>query len=180
VTACDRVKVVLAVPSAVPWRKAGEDVVSGEVELERFTALAGHSQPHERLTALDLIQRRIGENGPLTVYLDIARRLVSDPDNRCRWQALIAIGQFLETAPEVVWDVIREHGSSADADMRAGIATVLLEHLLDDHFDQFYPQVRREAKRSPRFADTLSTCWFDGCEGWRYAKVQRLLRRIKR
>ena len=91
-------------------------------------------------------------------YFPLAKRLIGDPDNDCRWQALIIVGEFTRTHPEDVLKVILHHGNSDDGDMRMGVACVLLEHLLGHHFHDYFPRVRQEAIRSPLFAHTLSLC----------------------
>jgi hypothetical protein len=63
----------------------------------------------------------------------------SDP----RWQAIIAIGDFAETDPEPIWAFVVRWGNHADEDLRTAVATCLLEHLLEYHFD------RKLKKRTP-------------------------------
>ena len=46
-----------------------------------------------------------------------------------RWQAIIDVGDFIESDPELVWAFALRWGSSEDDDLRAAIATCLLEHL---------------------------------------------------
>lgn len=75
-----------------------------------------------------------------------------------RWQAIIAVGEFVMSEPEAVWRFIRRWGSHASQDLRAAIATCLLEHLLEHHFDLVFSRVERLAERSARFADTLGLC----------------------
>jgi hypothetical protein len=106
------------------------------VELGQLGALANHPDAQRRLLALALIRREIARGAPATDYLPLARTLVEDPDNGCRWQALIVIGEALRTSPEDVWSVIRAHGGSQDSDLRTGVATVLLKHLLKEHFKE--------------------------------------------
>ena len=82
--------------------------------------------------------------------------MVSDPDNDCRWQALIAVGNWIESGPDAVWEVVCEFGDSEDDDMRAGVGCVLLEHLLDHDFDLIWPRVKAFAgEASPRFRETV-------------------------
>ena len=57
-----------------------------------------------------------------------------------RWQAIIAVRDFVESEPDAVWHFIRRWGVHADADLRAAIATCLLEHLLERHFETFFPR----------------------------------------
>ena len=45
-----------------------------------------------------------------------------------RWQAIVAVGEFIEEEPEAVWSFIVRSGASPDEDLRAAIATCLLEH----------------------------------------------------
>lgn len=75
-----------------------------------------------------------------------------------RWQAIIAVGEFIRTEPEPVWEFIERWGVNDCEDLRAAIATVLLEHLLEHHFDTFFLRVEELAMRDATFADTLSMC----------------------
>ena len=110
-----------------------------------------------RLQGLFTIRQQLAHK-PLAAYFSLAKTLVTDSDNDCRWQSLIVIGEYIQTRPAGVWRVILRHANSADEDMRSAVARVLLEHLLEYHFTKFFPSLRREAIRSPLFADTLSRC----------------------
>ena len=79
-----------------------------------------------------------------------------------RWQAIIRVGDFIESHPEAVWRFALRWGKHAQADVRAAVACCLLEHLLEHHFDALFPRVRRAALASRRFADTFSSCWAFG------------------
>src|SRR5262245_66588075 len=72
-----------------------------------------------------------------------------------RWQAIIRVGDFVETQPEAVWQFAHRWGKHPQADLRAAVATCLLEHLLEHHFDVMFPRMRRAAIVSARFADTF-------------------------
>lgn len=155
--------------------------ILGPVTLDQLTSMARDRDARQRLLALAIMRCKIEKGASPNDYLSLARELVGDPDNSCRWQALIVVGEALETSPVEVWEVIREHGSSADPDMRMGVAKVLLEHLLEEHFEDYFPKVRDEALQgSAHFADTLRSCWFDDNEGPRYRRVQKLLRNAAR
>lgn len=75
-----------------------------------------------------------------------------------RWQAIIRVGEFIETQPEAVWEFAHRWGKHAQADLRMAVATCLLEHLLEYHFDLLFPRTRRAALASPRFGETFSWC----------------------
>jgi hypothetical protein len=65
--------------------------------------------------------------------------------------------------------------------MRTAIAVLLLEHLLDHDFENYFGKVREEILRGRhRLIDTLEGCWFDRNSGTNYRKVQSFLRKAKR
>ena len=138
--------------------------------------LAAGSDPDQRLLALALIRKQIGQGEPPEPYLHIARALVPDPDNTCRWQAMIVVGEAISSSPQSVWEVIHERGSSSDKDMRTAVATVLLEHLLEEDFSTYFPKVRDRVLSGDRlFADTLKMCWVHEPDSPQRLKIQHLL-----
>jgi hypothetical protein len=76
-----------------------------------------------------------------------------------RWQAIIAVEEFIPTDPEPVWEFIRNWGSHPQEDLRDAVATCLLEHLLECHFVAFFPRVEQRALEAPLFGDTFQRCW---------------------
>jgi hypothetical protein len=76
-----------------------------------------------------------------------------------RWQAIIAVGEYVESEPERVWGFIRHWGGHPQEDLRAAIATCLLEHLLEHHFATFFARVEKAALADPLFGDTFLRCW---------------------
>jgi hypothetical protein len=79
----------------------------------------------------------------------------SDP----RWQAIMKIEDFVEEEPDTIWSFIVRWGNSTDKDLRTAVATLLLEHLLEYHFDRYFPQVEEAAQNDVLFADTFLRCW---------------------
>jgi len=59
-----------------------------------------------------------------------------------------------------------EQATGTDDDMRTAIATCVLEHILEHHFDPFFDRSRQIVTAgSAAFADTLRQCWrFDQAE----------------
>ena len=94
-----------------------------------------------------------------------------------RWQAIIAVGEFVESQPDPVWVFVVRWGSSPDADLRMAIATCLLEHLLEFHFDDFISRVEQWALADPLFGDMTTSCWKFGQseEPRRAARLDRLV-----
>ena len=79
----------------------------------------------------------------------------SDP----RWQAIIEISEYIETDPDPIWQFVNTWGRSQDPDLRAAVATCLLEHLLEHHFDRVFPRVERAVAESREFADCFLGTW---------------------
>jgi hypothetical protein len=76
-----------------------------------------------------------------------------------RWQAVIEVADHISEEPEAVWEFIVRWGEHPDEDLRAAIATCALEHLLEEHFEAFFPRVEAAARSNPAFADTVRRCW---------------------
>lgn len=82
-----------------------------------------------------------------------------DGDEDPRWQALMRIAEHIEGEPDAVWTFVANWGCHEDDDLRMGVATCLLEHLLEHHFRAIFPLVETLCGRSERFADTFRHCW---------------------
>src|SRR5262245_29185472 len=80
-----------------------------------------------------------------------------EPDPR--WQVIIDVGEYVENEPEAVWDFARRWGSHPDSDLRDAIATCLIEHLLEHHFELILPKIEQAVRAQPDFADTVERCW---------------------
>lgn len=76
-----------------------------------------------------------------------------------RWQAIIAIGEYVETDPEDVWEFINVWGCFPDDDLRSAVACCLLEHVLEYHFQLIFPRVEQLALEDELFADTFLESW---------------------
>jgi hypothetical protein len=76
-----------------------------------------------------------------------------------RWQAMIAVGDFVETEPEAVWSFAQRWGTSTDDDLRSAVATLILEHLLEHHFEVMIARMEDAALNNELFADTVCRCW---------------------
>jgi len=87
----------------------------------------------------------------------------------------------VETDPEDLWPFTLRWGSHTDADLRTAIATCLLEHLLEHHFDTLIARVETAAMTSPEFAQTVLACWKFGMaeESSRAARFDRLLANLR-
>lgn len=89
--------------------------------------------------------------------LTTAPQVDDGPDPR--WQALIELSSHIEGSPLAVWEFVRRWGRSEDPDLRDAIATLLLEHLLEYHFDSLFTALEVEIATSVPFADCFSRTW---------------------
>ena len=159
------------------WDRA--HAVSHQAKVSVFE-LADSKRSADRLYGLCLARRRIEEGESPDRYLEMASGLVEDPDNNCRWQAAIIVGESIESDPGAVWNVVERFGDSVDEDMRAAIATILLEHLLEHDFDTYLNKLKFEVdKGRHRFLDTLELCEYNLDDG-DARRVKNYLRRARR
>ena len=109
-------------------------------------------------------------------------RAAPDGETDPRWQAIIRVAEFIETDPEAVWPFIKRWGGHPDEDLRMAVATCLLEHLLEHHFDDFIARVEDRARADALFAGTVGTGWKLGQaeEPRRAARFDRLIAAINK
>ena len=79
-----------------------------------------------------------------------------------RWRAIIQVGQFIESNPDEVLSFVLKWGGHEDEDLRSAVATCLLEHLLEHHFDRVVPRLASRIAEDQRFGDMCETCWSFG------------------
>ena len=75
-----------------------------------------------------------------------------------RWQTIIAVGEFVEQEPNAIWPFVLRWGSHEDDDIRAAVASCLLEHLLEHHFALIFPRVEEAARSDKWFGNTTIRC----------------------
>ncbi len=80
-----------------------------------------------------------------------------------RWRALTLLGDYTDPcglqAPQKLWPVVERLGASRSAGLRSGVACCVLEHLLEHHFDEYYPRVREKIEAGDRkMLEMLATC----------------------
>jgi hypothetical protein len=93
-------------------------------------------------------------------------RPAPDGESDARWQAIMRIEDHIPEQPEPVWAFTRKWGKHPQEDLRTAVAVLLLEHLLEQHFQLIYPRVVVEVGLSKRFKDTLRRCDWLGEAAW--------------
>ena len=70
-----------------------------------------------------------------------------------RWQAIIRVGDFIETHPDEVCAFALQWAKVRGKDLGAAIYCRLIEHLLEQHFDRLFPVMRQAALQNARVAE---------------------------
>jgi hypothetical protein len=86
-------------------------------------------------------------------------RAAPDGEEDPRWQAMIAIAEFVIDDPDPISAFVLRWGSYPDADLQSAVASCLLERLLEFHFARVFPEIEAQARRNMVFAATFSRCW---------------------
>ena len=74
-----------------------------------------------------------------------------------RWQAIIKIGEFIESEPEVIWAFIYEARQTYDEDLQSALACCLLEHLIEAH-PEYKLRSQELAARDKGFRKLFKLC----------------------
>jgi hypothetical protein len=82
-----------------------------------------------------------------------------DGEEDPRWQAIMLIEEFVEAEPEAILPFVLKWGSHEQEDLRTAIAVLLVEHLLEFHFDLVFPRIEKASLESTLFADTFLRAW---------------------
>ena len=110
-------------------------------------------------------------------------RPAPDGEKDPRWQAIMKIEDFVESEPEAIWPFVLKWGSLPnEEDLSAAIATLLLERMLQFHFDLIFSRVETAARSNFWFARTFSKSWKLGQaeESARAERYDKLLSEIRR
>ena len=166
------------------WAKAVEEAERRffkPVPVERLADMSSSPDSAIRRLAVALMVKQLKAGTPLEEYIPILRTLVADEDHLCRWQSQIALSEVIFSGdPEIAWEIVVEHADSEDDDLRAAIACLLLEDLLDQYFDEYFPRVCKMARNaSPGTLEMIRTCWFDNF-GPRYHRLQNIVAKQER
>jgi hypothetical protein len=127
-----------------------------------------------RRRAGDTVEKAIAAAERLLPGVALSDDAYPDP----RWQAIIRVGFFIESDPDEVWAFAAKWGCRGDKDLRGAIATCLVEHLLEYHFNRVFPRIEELAMKRRRFADVFLSCWEFGQS--ERPKNRRRLNRLRR
>jgi hypothetical protein len=97
-----------------------------------------------------------------------------------RWQAIIAVADYVASEPEAVWKFVCRWAEYDDDDLKMALGTCLLEHLLEHHFETYFDRVEQACGQSQQFARVFATCWGfgDTKQPENAARFDRLKKRV--
>lgn len=97
--------------------------------------------------------------GTLESIKSLQQRLQSDNESD-RWAAAAELGEYVIDHPDDIWPIVLRLASSEIEDVRQAVATNVLEHLLEHHFEKFFPLIESEIKGgNQHLRDSLKLCW---------------------
>jgi hypothetical protein len=139
------------------------------------------ADPIRQIAALRGIRERVSAGISSRLYFDAAQHHVGSVNNDVRWQSLIVIGEYI---PFLIWNdeiwhlILRYYGR--DDDMQDALATVLLEHLLEFGFPEFFPRIESMMRLGDsKMLDLLERCWPMGEAVHNWGQVTGLLRECR-
>lgn len=163
----------------IPTRIMNEVQFSDLLDIEIIKSKLCSTDREERLCALLHIRHLINHDRIISDLFELAVRHIEDIDSDCRWQAIIIIGEFLNTRQEDIWKIIITFGSSDNGDIRTAIATVLLEHFFEENsnlFDIKFETISHEiSKGNKNLINTLSICRFDLPDNSQIEQINKLI-----
>ena len=152
----------------------------------RFTPAERHSllvlcyRPFLRDRMLCIEWLRAGERvrGNTGFIIRLAGKLARDRRTPVRWGALECLEHYVETHPRRIWPVAAQLGRSPDPDLRGGVACALLEHLLQYHYDTYFPKIRDKIESGDqKMLEMLGICYRFGQAERHEDEIDALLRK---
>ncbi len=95
-----------------------------------------------------------------------------------RWQAIIRVGDFIESQPIPVCEFALKWSRRRGIDLQQAISCCLFEHLLESHFDLVLPRIRAAALENSRVAEHFIE--WRSCFRLGQATLPRNVARLKR
>lgn len=76
------------------------------------------------------------------------------------WKAAADLCEYIEDSPQAIWGMVVKYGSHKNPDLRSAIATCVLEHILEHHFEDYFPKVKKILlSKNKNFRDCFMSCW---------------------
>jgi len=104
--------------------------------------------------------------------------LASDAREAIRGKALGDLSSLVDSWPHKLWPVAVRLAHNADAEVAELVPALILEHILESHFDLYYPHIRDAIETGDRrMVEMLDGCWRVGQARERQDEIDALLRK---
>ena len=145
-------------------------------ERKSIRALAESPNWRDRLRCADWLREGETEDGNADFSLAIAGRLIFDPCPSVWARALGHIGHFCVDAPGRAWPAVEALWATRSPTRRVCAACFILEHLLQYHFDDYFPRVKARVEAGDwKMREMLETCYRFGQAEVRSAEIDAVL-----
>ena len=135
-------------------------------EKESLFKLASSTALKDRRLCINYLRTSYEVPQNLRFVIGLCDKMIPDRSHYVRGQSFIILGDFVRDyknprpCPDKIWPLIVKWGSVKNKDIRTGVACFLLEHLLQYHFDKFFPKVKEVIESgNRRFGYTLAYCY---------------------
>lgn len=86
-------------------------------------------------------------------------RLLSSELEEDIWKGAAKLSEFGFGSPERIWNTVVKYGSRENEELQRAIATCVLEHILERHFDEYFPKIKQVVLAGNRhFQRTFLMC----------------------
>jgi hypothetical protein len=59
------------------------------------------------------------------------------------WKGAAKLSEVVFGGPERIWNTVVKYGSQENEELQRAIALCVLEHILERHFDEYFPKIRQ-------------------------------------
>lgn len=143
------------------------NITFNEEERDYIESLVSSPRVKNRKLAIDYIDTSSNVQKNLDFILKMADRLIPDRNNSIRWRTFLLVGEYIRDFPSKVWPFIVKYGAVPNKDIRNGVASCLLEHILEYHYDKYLPEVEKLLFSNKNYIYIFKGSFFFGDEEFR-------------
>ena len=158
-----------------------EDAAFNAVERRYLERLSRSRRVGDRKLCLEYVRNSVLVHNNRNFVLGLLDQLAGDKNAGVSDLALFLAGEFIRDHPRKVWPMMVKYGSRQSWLVRQMVAACLLEHLLEFHFDEYFPKIREMVLGGDRgMAYTLSHCYIFGQAEQHEAEIKALTAQARR
>ena len=138
--------------------------------------LAASNDWRDRQVCVEWLKQGTAVRANAELVAELAEKLAPDRRERVYPSALHALECLIPTHPQRVWEAIERLAETRDRNLLGCLAAFLLEHLLGDYYEDYFPEVQAKIEAGDwRWATMLSSCYPMGQTPEQWSRTQALL-----